>query len=74
MANGSSRVGSQFLNRFIAEEDVFDRHEAPHAINLFDLDQKYADVVLPTVEVISMLKQWSEAKAAAEGKVKAASM
>ena len=35
-------------NRFkvlIAEECVFDRHEACHAINLFDMDQKYADVV-----------------------------
>ena len=29
----------------IPEECVFDRHEAPHAISLFDLDQKYADVV-----------------------------
>ncbi|MPZ48047.1 MAG: isochorismatase family protein [Dehalococcoidia bacterium] len=57
----------------IAEEGVFDRHEAPHAINLFDLDQKYADV-LPTAEVISMLKQWREDKDAVEGKVKAASL
>jgi nicotinamidase-related amidase len=29
----------------VVEECVFDRHEAPHAINLFDLDQKYADVI-----------------------------
>jgi nicotinamidase-related amidase len=39
----------------IAEECVFDRSEAPHAINLFDLDQKYADVV-PLDEVVDYLK------------------
>jgi nicotinamidase-related amidase len=38
----------------IPEECVFDRHEAPHAINLFDLDQKYADVI-PLAEVIDYL-------------------
>jgi maleamate amidohydrolase len=39
----------------IAEECVFDRTEATHAINLFDLDQKYADVV-PIDEAIAYLK------------------
>ena len=29
----------------VVEQCVFDRHEAAHAINLFDIDQKYADVV-----------------------------
>ncbi len=29
----------------VAEECVFDRDQASHAINLYDLDQKYADVV-----------------------------
>ena len=29
----------------VVEEGVFDRHEAAHAINLFDMHQKYADVV-----------------------------
>jgi maleamate amidohydrolase len=29
----------------IVEQCVFDRHEACHAINLFDMHQKYADVV-----------------------------
>jgi hypothetical protein len=29
----------------VPEECVFDRHEAPHAINLFDMNEKYADVV-----------------------------
>ena len=35
-------------NRFhmiVVEECVFDRHEAPHAIDLFTMHQKYADVV-----------------------------
>lgn len=29
----------------VPEECVFDRHESAHAINLFDMNQKYADVV-----------------------------
>ncbi len=29
----------------VVEECVFDRHEACHAINLFDMDQKYASVI-----------------------------
>lgn len=29
----------------VVEECVFDRHEAPHAMNLFDMHQKYADVI-----------------------------
>jgi maleamate amidohydrolase len=29
----------------VVEECVFDRHEAAHAINLFDMHQKYADVL-----------------------------
>jgi nicotinamidase-related amidase len=38
--------GKTFRYRMIVvEECVFDRHEAPHAINLFDMNQKYADVV-----------------------------
>jgi nicotinamidase-related amidase len=35
-------------NRFrvlVPEECVFDRHEAPHAMNLFDMNEKYADVI-----------------------------
>ena len=38
----------------VVEECVFDRHEAPHAINLFDMHQKYADV-LPLDEVLAHL-------------------
>jgi nicotinamidase-related amidase len=35
-------------------ECCFDRGQASHAINLFDIQQKYADVV-PTAEVIAHL-------------------
>lgn len=47
-------------NRFkvvVVEECVFDRHEAPHAINLFDMNQKYADV-LPLAGVDAWLHAW----------------
>ncbi|MGP1673735.1 MAG: isochorismatase family protein, partial [Candidatus Limnocylindrales bacterium] len=39
----------------VAEECVFDRHEAAHAINLFDMDQKYADVI-PLDEILAYLR------------------
>lgn len=39
----------------VVEECVFDRHEASHAINLFDMHQKYADV-LPAAEVVEYLR------------------
>lgn len=38
----------------VPEECVFDRHEATHALNLFDMDQKYADVV-PVDEAVAYL-------------------
>ena len=41
----------------VAEECVFDRHEACHAINLFDMNQKYADV-LPLSEIVNYLRSW----------------
>ena len=44
-------------NRFrmmVVKEGVFDRHEATHAINLFDMNQKYADV-LPLADVLEYL-------------------
>ena len=40
----------------VVEECVFDRHEATHAINLFDMNQKYADV-LPLAEVLEWLAE-----------------
>lgn len=42
------------LNMIVVEECVYDRHEASRAINLFDMDQKYADVV-PLDEVTAWL-------------------
>jgi maleamate amidohydrolase len=42
----------------VVEECVFDRHEATHAINLFDMHTKYADV-LPLVEVEAHLRSTS---------------
>jgi len=42
-------------------ECVFDRTKASHAINLFDMNEKYADV-LPLVEVIQFLDSWSAQK------------
>ena len=41
----------------VAEECVFDRHEAPHAINLFDMHSKYADV-LPLDSIIDWMHHW----------------
>jgi nicotinamidase-related amidase len=51
-------------NRFrmiVVEEGVFDRHEACHAINLFDMNQKYADV-LSEEEVLAYLDAWRAEK------------
>jgi maleamate amidohydrolase len=48
-------------NRFkmtVVEECVFDRHQAPHAINLFDMHEKYADV-LGIDEVVAHLQSRS---------------
>jgi maleamate amidohydrolase len=39
----------------VAEECLFDRHQAPHAINLFDMNQKYADV-LAVGEIVAHLQ------------------
>lgn len=40
----------------VPEDAVYDRGEASHAINLFDMSQKYADV-LTTDEVVSFLER-----------------
>lgn len=55
-------------NRFrmiVAEECVFDRHEAAHAINLFDMHRKYADV-LSLDEILAYMDAW-RAEAPAPG-------
>jgi len=49
----------------VVEECVFDRHEATHAINLFDMDQKYADV-LPLAEVVAYLHSWRDQREASD--------
>jgi nicotinamidase-related amidase len=50
--------GSTYRFRMAVVEDcVFDRHEATHAMNLFDMNQKYADV-LPLQEVLDYLDLW----------------
>jgi nicotinamidase-related amidase len=41
----------------VVEEGVWDRHQACHAINLFDMNQKYADV-LAIDEVIAWMRGW----------------
>jgi nicotinamidase-related amidase len=41
----------------VVEECVFDRHETAHAMNLFDMNQKYADV-LPLGEVLEYMAAW----------------
>ena len=48
----------------VVEECVFDRHEATHAINLFDMDQKYADV-LPLADVLEWLAEGAYSKSTA---------
>jgi nicotinamidase-related amidase len=49
----------------IPEETAFDRFEASHAINLFDLNCKYADVI-PTDEVAAYLRNLPARDAAAD--------
>jgi len=47
--------GFSYRYRMICvEECIFDRHEVAHAMNLFDMDRKYADV-LPLAEVLGYL-------------------
>jgi maleamate amidohydrolase len=55
------RVWSMAAYRYrvqLVEDGVFDRYEATHALNLFDMQQKYADV-RPSEEIIGHLKTFS---------------
>ena len=54
------------LRMIVAEECVFDRHQACHAINLFDMNQKYADVV-PLNDILKYLDAWRAEKAGQVG-------
>ena len=47
------------LKMVVVEECCFDRHEAPHAIDLFTMSQKYADVV-PLQSALEYLDQMQE--------------
>ena len=49
----------------VAEECVYDRHEACRAINLFDMNQKYADVV-PLAEIKEWIAEWAANQAEAK--------
>jgi nicotinamidase-related amidase len=48
-------AASQRYRVVIAEECVYDRHQASHALNLFDMHMKYADV-LSLAEVLARLR------------------
>jgi nicotinamidase-related amidase len=50
----------------VVEECVFDRHEASHAINLFDMHQKYADVVSLT-DALDYLRRWQSEQRSSNG-------
>jgi nicotinamidase-related amidase len=43
----------------VAEDAVYDRSRVSHAVNLFDMSEKYADVA-PTAEVLSKLREIAE--------------
>ena len=63
--------GSTYRFRMVvAEECVFDRHQATHAMNLFDMNQKYADV-LALQEVLDYFDLWRSRQRS--GQVKAGS-
>jgi len=55
----------------VVEECVFDRHQATHAMNLFDMHQKYADVVALS-EALESLREWKARQALRENRVAAA--
>lgn len=50
----------------VVEECCFDRHEATHAMNLFDMHQKYADVI-PVAQALAYLVKFSDATTAPAG-------
>jgi maleamate amidohydrolase len=56
----------------VVEECVFDRHQATHAMNLFDMNQKYADVV-GLDEATQYLREWKAKRTMAAGLPVAAS-
>lgn len=49
----------------VAEDAVFDRIEASHIMNCFDMNSKYADVI-PTTEVVSYVRSLSAGSASSQ--------
>jgi isochorismate hydrolase len=47
-------AASYGFRTFVVEDCVYDRTESTHAINLFDMDQKYARVL----EADEVLRWW----------------
>ena len=60
------------LRPIVVEECVGDRAEEPHRANLFDMDQKYADVV-PLADVLKRLRSQGDVKAGSDVPAKKAS-
>ncbi|HEY3522484.1 MAG TPA: isochorismatase family protein [Candidatus Limnocylindrales bacterium] len=56
---------SHNLAVLVAEDAVFDRGELSHAVNLFDMDQKYADV-LPASAIADWLRDVGPARRVTE--------
>ena len=50
----------------VVEECVFDRHEAPHAIELFSMNEKYADVITLS-EALTYLQRFMPTSASTTG-------
>jgi nicotinamidase-related amidase len=55
------------LNMIVVEECVYDRHEATRAMNLFDIDQKYGDVISFEETLAWIAKQAPDAQATGPG-------
>ena len=59
------------FNVIVVEDCTFDRHEATHAMNLFDMHRKFADV-LSLAEVLAFLEDVTALPASAEEQVPSA--
>lgn len=55
------------LHMIVVEDCVYDRHEAARAINLFDMDQKYADVLDSSAVIAWIRTQGRGARVVGEG-------
>jgi maleamate amidohydrolase len=51
----------------VIEECVFDRHETCHAMNLFDMNQKYADVI-SLAAALEYIGSWSKYASGSDGR------